>query len=106
MLLRLGICRINSSFWFRGGLVTATATLSVIETCNNQNPAVCTSCNWGYLTFEKNNRYQDYRLLDVFRCDPIDEIILHPRSGEQMYAGTSALDAFEKALEACKRSMV
>jgi len=46
----------------------------------------------------RRNKDEIHKLLDVFHCHSIDEIIIHPRTGEQMYTGTSDLDAFEKAL--------
>ncbi len=45
-------------------------------------------------------------LLSIFNRHDIDEIILHPRTGEQMYAGHCDLDAFEKVLSACRHPMV
>ncbi len=39
------------------------------------------------------------KLLPVLDQYPLDEIILHPRTGEQMYTGTSDHKAFAKALE-------
>ena len=38
-----------------------------------------------------------YTLLPVFDKYPLDEIILHPRTGIQMYGGTPDHDAFEEA---------
>lgn len=39
-----------------------------------------------------------YSLLDMFDRHSLEEIILHPRTGIQMYQGTSDHDAFEKAI--------
>ncbi len=38
-----------------------------------------------------------FNLLPILDQYPIDEIILHPRTGIQMYQGTCDIDAFEKA---------
>lgn len=54
----------------------------------------------------RRNKDEINSLLDVFHQHKIDEIILHPRTGEQMYTGHSDLDAFEKALNACRIPMV
>jgi len=43
-----------------------------------------------------------FNLLAMFDRHPLEEIILHPRTGIQMYEGTSDLDAFEKAIQ-CSR---
>jgi len=40
-----------------------------------------------------------YSLLAMFDRHPLEEIILHPRTGIQMYEGTSDHDAFEKAVQ-------
>ncbi len=45
-------------------------------------------------------------LIAVFNTHKLDEIILHPRTGEQMYTGTADVDAFEKAMKACVHPMV
>lgn len=54
----------------------------------------------------RRNKDEINRLMDVFHRHDIDEIILHPRTGEQMYTGSSDLDAFEKALDTCTIAMV
>ena len=54
----------------------------------------------------RRNKNEINPLLEVFHRHNIDEIILHPRTGEQMYTGHSDLDAFEKALTACRLPMV
>ena len=38
------------------------------------------------------------RLIPVFNRYPLKRIIVHPRTGVQMYAGTVDLDAFESCL--------
>lgn len=45
-------------------------------------------------------------LIAVFNAHKLDQIILHPRTGEQMYTGTADLDAFERAMNACAHPMV
>ncbi len=44
------------------------------------------------------------KLLPVFDKYPLDEIILHPRTGVQMYTGTSDHDAFENAISNSRHS--
>ena len=39
------------------------------------------------------------KLLPIFNQYPLDEIIIHPRTGTQMYSGAPDLDTFEKCLE-------
>ena len=43
-----------------------------------------------------------YALLPVFNRYPIKELILHPRTGIQMYTGHPDLDTFEKCLPLCR----
>ncbi len=45
-------------------------------------------------------------LMPVFNNHTLDEIILHPRTGDQMYTGNADLDAFEKAMTDCTHPMV
>ena len=45
-------------------------------------------------------------LIAMFNTHKLDEIILHPRTGEQMYTGTADVDAFERAMNACIHPMV
>ncbi len=40
-----------------------------------------------------------FNLLEMFDRHPLEEIILHPRTGIQMYEGTSDHDAFGKAIQ-------
>lgn len=54
----------------------------------------------------RRNKDEINDLLAIFNTHKIDEVILHPRTGEQMYTGTSDHDAFEKALNACDHPMV
>ena len=45
-------------------------------------------------------------LIAMFNTHKLDEIILHPRTGEQMYTGAADIDAFERAMNACTHPMV
>ena len=45
-----------------------------------------------------------YDLLAMFDRHPLEEIILHPRTGIQMYEGASDIDAFEKAIQSSGHS--
>ncbi len=47
-----------------------------------------------------------YKLLPVFDKYPLDEIILHPRTGVQMYEGTPDHDAFGKVLLLSRHTFV
>lgn len=44
--------------------------------------------------------YEIFRLIPVFNRYPLSEVILHPRTGVQMYEGVPHLDVFERCLEA------
>lgn len=54
----------------------------------------------------RRNKDEIHDLLRVFDKHRLDEIILHPRTGEQMYTGHSDLDAFGRAAQASKHSFV
>ncbi len=54
----------------------------------------------------RRNKDEINDLLTVFDRHPVDEIILHPRTGEQMYTGGADLDAFEKASQASRHNFV
>ena len=54
----------------------------------------------------RRNKDEIYRLVETFDRHQITEIILHPRTGEQMYTGTSDHDAFEKAMAASRHPFV
>jgi len=45
-------------------------------------------------------------LLEIFNQYPLDEVIIHPRTGEQMYNGQPDLDMFEKCLAVSAHTMV
>jgi tRNA-dihydrouridine synthase B len=50
------------------------------------------------LRLGRKSKNEIFNILPVLDKYPLDEIILHPRTGIQMYEGTSDHDAFEKAL--------
>ena len=50
------------------------------------------------LRLGRNEPEEIFALLPVFNCYPVKELILHPRTGEQMYTGDVDLDSFEKCL--------
>lgn len=54
----------------------------------------------------RKNRKESRDLIAMLNTHKLDEIILHPRTGEQMYTGTADIDAFEKAMTACTHPMV
>ena len=54
----------------------------------------------------RRNKDEIHKLLDIFDRHELTEIILHPRTGAQMYTGTSDHDAFEKALGATRHPLV
>ena len=45
-------------------------------------------------------------LLQIFNQFPLDEVIIHPRTGQQMYDGEPNLNMFEKCLELSRQTMV
>ncbi|MBW2478891.1 MAG: tRNA-dihydrouridine synthase family protein [Deltaproteobacteria bacterium] len=45
-------------------------------------------------------------LLVIFNRYPLDEVIIHPRTGQQMYDGEPNLDMFEKCLDVSAHSLV
>lgn len=54
----------------------------------------------------RRNKDEIHSLLKVFDLHDLSEIILHPRTGVQMYEGTSDHDAFEAALSNSRHSFV
>ena len=46
------------------------------------------------------------RLVPILNRYPLAEVIIHPRTGKQMYAGAPDLDAFENCLEAVDHRIV
>ena len=54
----------------------------------------------------RRNKDEIKDILAVLDRHDLDEIILHPRTGEQMYTGTSDLDAFEAAEKRSRHSFV
>jgi tRNA-dihydrouridine synthase len=47
-----------------------------------------------------------FKLLPVFNRYPLKEIIIHPRTGEQMYGGEPDLETFQQCLEATDHRIV
>lgn len=47
-----------------------------------------------------------FALLPVFNRFPLKEVIIHPRTGIQMYEGTVDLDTFARCLELCRHPVV
>jgi tRNA-dihydrouridine synthase len=45
-------------------------------------------------------------LLEIFNRYPLDEVIIHPRTGKQMYDGKPDLDMFAKCLDVCAHTTV
>ena len=45
-----------------------------------------------------NNENEIFLIIPIFNRYPLEEIIIHPRTGIQMYEGTPDLDTFEKCL--------
>ncbi len=54
----------------------------------------------------RKNKEEIQDLIAMFNTHKLDEIILHARTGEQMYTGTADIDAFERAMKACTHPMV
>ncbi|WP_300456434.1 tRNA-dihydrouridine synthase family protein [Desulfobacula sp.] len=50
----------------------------------------------------RRSKREIFTLLPILDKYPLDEIILHPRTGIQMYEGTSDHDAFGEALQNCQ----
>lgn len=46
----------------------------------------------------RRNTKEIFKLMPIFNRYPLEEIIIHPRTGIQMYSGKADLDTFEKAL--------
>ncbi len=47
-----------------------------------------------------------FDLLPLFNQFPLTEVIIHPRTGIQMYEGTVDLDTFSRCLELCRHPVV
>jgi tRNA-dihydrouridine synthase len=54
----------------------------------------------------RNDEREVDHLIPVFNRYPLDEVIVHPRTGVQMYNGSCNLDAFEKVAENLKHPVV
>jgi len=46
------------------------------------------------------------KVIPVLNSYPLEEIMIHPRTGSQMYDGEVDLDSFERCLELCSHSIV
>jgi len=53
----------------------------------------------------RQSKNEIFKVLPVLNKYPLDEIILHPRTGIQMYEGTSDHDAFGSALLNCRHKL-
>ena len=47
-----------------------------------------------------------FKLIPVFNQYPLEDVIIHPRTGKQMYSGEPDLDTFEKCLELSQHRIV
>jgi tRNA-dihydrouridine synthase len=54
----------------------------------------------------RQDKTEVHELIQVLNRHPIDHVILHPRTGIQMYQGSADLDAFEAAMTACVHPFV
>lgn len=54
----------------------------------------------------RHSEEEIFTLMPIFDGYPLDEIIIHPRTGVQMYNGSVNLDCFEKALGMTKHRVV
>ena len=54
----------------------------------------------------RKDKKESHDLIQVLNRHPLDHVILHPRTGVQMYRGEADLDAFEAAMEACVHPFV
>lgn len=54
----------------------------------------------------RRNEDEIFDLIDVFNKYPIDKIIIHPRTGIQMYNGTVNLEVFSKVYKLLKANIV
>ncbi len=64
----------------------------------------------GHLTIKtrlgREHKDELFRLIPVFNEYPIEEVIIHARTGKQMYEGVPDVDAFETALSMCNHPVV
>lgn len=54
----------------------------------------------------RRNPEEIFALLPVFNRFPLSEVIIHPRTGIQMYEGAVDLDTFARCLELCRHPVV
>lgn len=52
------------------------------------------------------NQHDIDNIIPVLNDYPLSEVIIHPRTGSQMYKGFADLDSFERALDLCKHTTV
>ncbi len=71
------------------------------EIIPNMKPSLSVKIRLG-----RRNKDEINDLLAIFDRHQVDEIILHPRTGQQMYTGVADLDAFEKASQASRHPFV
>ena len=54
----------------------------------------------------RNNSNEIFQLMPIFNRYLLEEIVIHPRTGKQMYGGEADLDNFEKCLETTRHQIV
>jgi tRNA-dihydrouridine synthase len=54
----------------------------------------------------KDDPDEIYKVLEILNEFPIEQIIIHPRTAQQMYSGSPNLDIFEKCLSFCRHPVV
>ena len=54
----------------------------------------------------RNNSNEIFQLMPIFNRYLLEEIVIHPRTGKQMYGGEADLEAFEKCLESTHHRVV
>ena len=47
-----------------------------------------------------------FQLIPILNRYPVNEIVIHPRTGVQMYGGTPHLDVFERCLALCRHPVI
>jgi tRNA-dihydrouridine synthase B len=54
----------------------------------------------------RNKSNEIFQLMPIFNRYPLEEIVIHPRTGKQMYEGEPDLEAFEKCIESTHHRIV
>jgi tRNA-dihydrouridine synthase B len=54
----------------------------------------------------KNDPDEVFEVMKILNDFPLEEIIIHPRTAQQMYSGSPDLDMFGKCLDLCKHPVV